>query len=891
MAGTAVTQAPVTGRLSNGGVGSSGGGWAPNNALNGSDLNAFRISAVIDRLSIHVNGHLKTVTAEFVNLCLSLSRGIDFALANNEVPSRSQELPSLLKKVCQIKNDPPLEAAIMVLMISIKSACQSGWFSDEDSAELLNLAKEIGSKFCDASFNSEPSSSLSVISTIMSRFYPRMKMGHILAFLEIKPGFDAYLIDFQISKSLKSSPGDKIRLFVVQTDDIETSSCLVSPAKVNFMLNGKPVERRTNPYMEPGPQLPTVVTHMLKFGSNLLQAVGEFNGNYIVAVAFMRDMPIPDSSALQDYEHHVPASVDPDSEIIEGPSRISLNCPMSFRRVKTPVKGHSCKHIQCFDFDNYVDMNSRRPSWRCPHCNQHVCFTDVRIDQNMLKILKEVGANVSVITVSSDGSWSAVMESEETIQKPEDNTLNPEQDDSHQPADVLDLTQNDDAMDAVAAYETEDRKQFPNLHGGQFVTQTTVVNPHMANTNDVTQDDFWSGIHMPTFGLVSPNVRSNAQIGSFSASTSVLADSFTSPSTNAEAFHGSALVATSVPQGETSLPNTMQTQQYQIGNPAITNEYGRFPSVPRHITRTPVAIQALPARTSNSVIQQNPRNSANTIIANGLSAASHASPATPNFPATHRSNPHPVSSMSSSPLLQHPRLQQSSSFPSARSPQQNSGFQDPNQVPSMYRFSNDRDSTSPQMANLRPLQPMSQSPGLGPSSIQSPGSFLRAQNHVGVSQERSVHRTGVASTHQAQLIAAANRTVQMAVDPSRTTLSFSRNTDGRSMSSVDDQRGNIGVASQPVTRTDAYDPADMNWRPAGRMRGALSGQAYADALNQFIIRPTQQAQAARPTMNVANVAAQLQAFMATPATTNPSAGPSTRPVGSDLVPDGSSWMG
>nr|GEZ47534.1 E4 SUMO-protein ligase PIAL2-like isoform X2 [Tanacetum cinerariifolium] len=41
--------------------------------------------------------------------------------------------------------------------------------------------------------------------------------------------------------------------------------------------------------------------------------------------------------------------------------------------------------LRCFDFDNYVDINSRRPSWCCPLCGQSVCFTDIRIDKGMVK--------------------------------------------------------------------------------------------------------------------------------------------------------------------------------------------------------------------------------------------------------------------------------------------------------------------------------------------------------------------------------------------------------------------------------------------------------------------------------------------------------------------------
>ncbi|KAK3011398.1 hypothetical protein RJ639_011044 [Escallonia herrerae] len=254
-----------------------------------------------------------------------------------------------------------------------------------------------------------------------------MKMGQILAFLEIKAGYGTFVVDFHITKNASFSPEDKIidyeikveglsfstedsgrwscgrqswtigavkmrrkavvggfdsggrwRLFVAQTDNLDTSACLTSPPQVNFLLNGKGVERRNNVSMDTGPQLPTTVAHMLKYGTNLLQAVGQFN-----AVAFMSRISPPSHPVLPDYVRPTVAAPESDSEIIEGPSRISLNCPI--RRIKTPVKGHSCKHFQCFDFENFVEINTRRPSWRCPHCNQFLCFTDIRVDQNMVK--------------------------------------------------------------------------------------------------------------------------------------------------------------------------------------------------------------------------------------------------------------------------------------------------------------------------------------------------------------------------------------------------------------------------------------------------------------------------------------------------------------------------
>ncbi|KAH6830031.1 hypothetical protein C2S53_004148 [Perilla frutescens var. hirtella] len=867
MAGMAVTAAPATGTYA-----------TQTSRFSPSELNGFRIGAVIDRLSIHLH-----------NNSANDNEGIDFSIANHEVPTRSLEIPTIVKKVCQTKNDSLLQAPIFILMVSVKSACQNGWFSNRDSEELSNLAKKIASNFCSASdFSTEPNPSHPVISTVMSRFYPRLKMGHIFVFLEVKPGYDAYVSDFQISKNLKCSQGDRIRLFVLQTDSIETSACLVTPAKVNFLLNGKGVERRTNLFMDTGPQVPTIVTPLLKYGSNLLQAVGEFNGNYIIVVAFMGEVPNPDSNTLQNCEQHAPATVDADSEVIEGPSRITLNCPISFRRIKTPVKGISCKHIQCFDFDNYVDMNSRRPSWRCPHCNQHLSFSDIRIDQKMCKILKEVGPNVSDIIVSSDGSWNAVMESEDTTEKAEDNTSST-RDESTQPADIMDLTQTDDPMDIIGASEIEDIKLSSKDNA-----QTTAINTNDFNqSSSQVENDFWAGIYMSTFGQGSLSARPNVQTADTSASTSVLTEPFASTNREVGGFHHNAVATTSAPQIGASLPNTIQFPQYQLGNPTISDYGGRLSSVPRHITRTASAVQALPAQTPTSILQRSLSNGGGPFTPNGLSAASQASPTIQNLTAS-RASPHQVPPISSSsPLLQHSNIQQNRSFPPARPPQQNTGFLDPNQVPNMYRVSNEHQSSS-QPTNFRSPRSITPSPGVR-SITPSPG--VRSMTpSPGVSQSSALN-------NRSHLIATANRAVQMSVGGTRTVPSYSWNPNVHSMQSpTGDQRGMNGATppSQPATRTDAHSSADPNWRPAARMRGALSGQAYADAFNRYITQPNQQTQAARPISNTTplpnNARPNLQAFMAggaVPGIQVPnlaSAAPVGRPSGSDALPNGSSGM-
>ncbi|XP_022892966.1 uncharacterized protein LOC111407597 isoform X2 [Olea europaea var. sylvestris] len=759
MAGTWVAPAPepepameplaaLAGTQTNG----SGGAEVPANQL---DLISRSILSVASRLYVNIRNGPNNDSAAFFNLCISLARGIDFAIANEEVPSKAGVLLPLLKK----------------------NACQSGWFSDRDSEELCILFKEMGSNFCCVSnLITEPSSSVSIIPEIMSRFYPTMKMGHIFASLEIKPGYGAFMNDFQILKN-SISPSDGIRLFVVQTDNMETSSCLISPPKVNFLINGKGVERRTTVYVDSGPQNPTVVTRMLRYRTNLLQAVGEFNGNYIVAVALMSVTSIPSSDTLQQYAYPAPATIDSDSEVIEGPSQISLNCPISLIRIKTPVKGHLCKHLQCFDFENYVNINSRRPSWRCPQCNQHTCFTDIRISQKMVEILKEVGTNITRVIVSSDGSWNATSEIYGN-EKPEDLASIFGQDGSARPeSDVLDLTVINDRIDSNDNQETEDRKVSLNACANLSKTQNLMVEPQAANTNYINHDSVpvenefsvgWgSNVSEPQIASVFGFTPNN-----FYSSPNTADAIIPAPYCEAETFHANAHNATSGSRSQTPLPHTLPLQQFQYGNPTSSNEHGRLQSTTGHVNRTLIAFQALPEQAPEPALQQIPRNYMNTLIPTGFSTVPCSGGSRQQLSRSHP-NLLEVSQMASSSLPQYPGIQNGLWAPtqpqnSCQGPSLDTVSRRTSQAMNQYLYpiqssmQSNAGFSQPQVRQRGPQSGIGQSTGatgshqalnhsLGsiPSSMQSNNDFSQPQVHQCRPQSGIGQSTGAMGSHQA----------------------------------------------------------------------------------------------------------------------------------------------
>lgn len=222
------------------------------------------------------------------------------------------------------------------------------------------------------------------------------------------------------------------------------------------------------------------------------------------------------------------------------------------------------------------------------------------------QILQKVGPDVCDVIFGSDGSWNAVTESEDGNHNSEDNTG---QNVSGQPADILDLTQTDDAMDAIPTYES------PSL-----------IAHEMPNTNNV-DSDYWASVFMSTFGSDPSNVQPTELTAGVPLTSSVLTESFT-PDRSLEAFN-------------------------QSGNPSTSNEHGRYPLIPENITRTQNAATSLPG----PALQWNSTNDLNSYYQNGLSAASQASPTASNFTAT-RGTPHQVSLISfSSPFLQHSSFQ------------------------------------------------------------------------------------------------------------------------------------------------------------------------------------------------------------------------------------------
>jgi E3 SUMO-protein ligase PIAS1 len=138
--------------------------------------------------------------------------------------------------------------------------------------------------------------------------------------------------------------------------------------------------------------------------------------------------------------------------------------------------------------------------------------------------------------------------------------------------------------------ETEDRK--PSLPTGVQI-----------------EDSFWAGLYL---------ANSRPDTLSVGADLPVLAGAVSPVFNQAAEGHDNIPAMNSAMHNQFSAQSNLQLMSYV--NSAL-NEYGRSSSAPRHIQRTPVAIQALPVQSQTLGLQQNSVTNLDSLITSSSSAA------------------------------------------------------------------------------------------------------------------------------------------------------------------------------------------------------------------------------------------------------------------------------
>nr|XP_037275785.1 E3 SUMO-protein ligase PIAS1-like [Rhipicephalus microplus] len=93
-------------------------------------------------------------------------------------------------------------------------------------------------------------------------------------------------------------------------------------------------------------------------------------------------------------------------EVVVTKLHVSLTCPLSRTRMKVPCRARSCKHLDCFDAFNYLQVNEWRPAWLCPVCGNRAALSSLVVDQLFVDIIASVPDDCESVIFREDGSWT-----------------------------------------------------------------------------------------------------------------------------------------------------------------------------------------------------------------------------------------------------------------------------------------------------------------------------------------------------------------------------------------------------------------------------------------------------------------------------------------------------
>lgn len=94
-----------------------------------------------------------------------------------------------------------------------------------------------------------------------------------------------------------------------------------------------------------------------------------------------------------------------DEDLMTTSTILSLQCPISYCRIKNPVKSIHCRHLQCFDVQWFIESQRQIPTWQCPVCQKPIRLEDLAVCEFVQDIINSTEEDVEQVEISQDGSW------------------------------------------------------------------------------------------------------------------------------------------------------------------------------------------------------------------------------------------------------------------------------------------------------------------------------------------------------------------------------------------------------------------------------------------------------------------------------------------------------
>lgn len=114
-----------------------------------------------------------------------------------------------------------------------------------------------------------------------------------------------------------------------------------------------------------------------------------------------------------------------DDDVVADDAVYSLKDTVMMTRISTPIRSTVCTHIDCFDAESFMMLQSQAETWKCPVCNKSISWESLAVDDFFLEILKVAGPTISSVAIKADGSWSVCAESDDEMTSSEEDVPMP----------------------------------------------------------------------------------------------------------------------------------------------------------------------------------------------------------------------------------------------------------------------------------------------------------------------------------------------------------------------------------------------------------------------------------------------------------------------------------
>lgn len=194
-----------------------------------------------------------------------------------------------------------------------------------------------------------------------------------------------------------------------------------------IMMNGKKVTDNVRGIKnQNGTAKPADLTqYLLDSGSNNIEIVFAQTTSKYIASCFVVQIKSPEE-LLQEIIHKRPKirtdltlafiketlDAESDDDFVTTSMVLSLQCPISYTKMKYPARSADCKHLQCFDALWYLHSQQQVPTWSCPICSRKVPYENLKISEYVETIVKKTNEDIEQVQINRDGSWIPFNEDE-----------------------------------------------------------------------------------------------------------------------------------------------------------------------------------------------------------------------------------------------------------------------------------------------------------------------------------------------------------------------------------------------------------------------------------------------------------------------------------------------